>query len=219
MTNPIDFYFDLSSPYSYLAIQALPPVAQLHGRTVACHPVSLAALKRKIGNHGAALREIPTKHSYVLADCRRCAERLGVAFADAGSFEPDMLHRSVFYASDQGQTWPFLQLAARKLWGEGAERIDVKELMAQLALALSWEPAALASYVASEAALHRQAQVLESALAAGVFGVPTMVADGHLFWGQDRLPMFDAQLGQSTATAGALHASHLFSTSETRSLS
>lgn len=196
MHSPIDFFFDFASPYCYLAIEALPAIAQRHGRAVACHPVPLADLKRQIGNAGADTRSIPAKHRYVLADCRRWARRLGVDFVDAGPMETDLLHRAAFLAADRGQGLPYLALVARALWGQGRSE-DAEALLARVAPALGWTAAELVGYASSPAAAERQARTLQRAVAADVFGVPTTIVDGALWWGNDRLPMLDTYLARA----------------------
>ena len=57
MMKPIDFYFDFSSPYGYLASQKIEALAQRHGRTVEWHPMLLGVVFKQTG--AAPLTEVP----------------------------------------------------------------------------------------------------------------------------------------------------------------
>ena len=76
--NPIDFYFDFSSPYGYLASQKIEALAAKHGRTVDWHPMLLGVVFKQTG--AAPLTEIPVKGPYSKHDFARSARFHGVEF-------------------------------------------------------------------------------------------------------------------------------------------
>ena len=71
MTPPIDFYFDFSSPYGYLAAQKIEALAAKHGRAVDWHPVLLGVVFRQTGT--APLTDVPLKGDYSRRDFERSA--------------------------------------------------------------------------------------------------------------------------------------------------
>ena len=74
----LDFYFDLSSPYSYLAAPQLDAIANRHGATIAWKPLVLAAVFKAQGNVMPAVC-VP-KAQYMVKDLARWAEHYGVPF-------------------------------------------------------------------------------------------------------------------------------------------
>ncbi|MEP7329929.1 MAG: DsbA family protein, partial [Betaproteobacteria bacterium] len=68
---PIDFYFDFSSPYGYIAAQKIEALAARHGRTVNWHPILLGVIFRTTG--GAPLPQLPMKGPYSVHDFARSA--------------------------------------------------------------------------------------------------------------------------------------------------
>ena len=77
MAAPIDFYFDFSSPYGYLASQKIEALAAKHGRTVDWHPMLLGVVFKQTGT--APLTEIPLKGDYSRRDFARSARFHGIA--------------------------------------------------------------------------------------------------------------------------------------------
>ena len=77
MAAPIDFYFDFSSPYGYLASQKIEALAAKHGRAVDWRPILLGVIFRQTGT--APLTEIPLKGDYARRDFGRSARFHGLA--------------------------------------------------------------------------------------------------------------------------------------------
>ena len=78
MTAPIDFYFDFSSPYGYLAAEQIDDLAAKHGREVAWRPILLGAVFPQTGSQ--PLLNIPLKGDYARRDIERSARLLGISF-------------------------------------------------------------------------------------------------------------------------------------------
>src|SRR5262245_20411645 len=84
MANPIDFYFDFSSPYGYFAAAKIDDLAAKHGRTVTWRPILLGAVFKITG--GQPLPTIPLKGSYAAHDLARSARLLSVPFKMPSKF-------------------------------------------------------------------------------------------------------------------------------------
>jgi 2-hydroxychromene-2-carboxylate isomerase len=186
--TPIDFYFDFSSPYSYIASEWIEALAARHGRGVRWHAILLGAtfqaaeLKSPVSH--------PIKREYAYHDFARTARFEGVPYR-------------------QPQPFPIpTQNAARVFWwlheargGEAAAAWAHAGLRAFFTRGIALNDAAQLKALAAEHGLDageaervwndphwkdRLKQVNEAAIAAGVFGAPFFVADGEPFWGQDR---------------------------------
>jgi len=84
MANPIDFYFDFSSPYGYFASTQIDELAAKHGRTVTWRPILLGAMFKITG--GQPLPTIPLKGSYAAHDLARTARLFKIPFRMPSKF-------------------------------------------------------------------------------------------------------------------------------------
>ena len=189
----LDVFFDVASPFAYLALTQLPALAHTTGVTPRLRPILLGALFRDIGQVDVPWAAMPpAKQRYVGLEMQRWARWWGVPFDPPRRFPQRTVtaQRLCLLAADEG-AGPGVRLAialGRAMWAEQADIADEDTLAGILAregLPASWlartrDLAVKAALVASTAA----------AKDAGAFGVPTFVVDGrHLFWGQDRLDL------------------------------
>jgi len=104
MADPIDFYFDFSSPYGYLASTRIDDLAARHGRSVTWRPILLGAVFKITGQQ--PLPTIPLKGSYAAHDLARSARLLKVPFKlptkfPIGATAPS---RAFYWVSDKDPT-------------------------------------------------------------------------------------------------------------------
>ena len=188
MADPIDFYFDFSSPYGYLAAQSVDVLAARAGRGVTWRPFLLGAVFKTTGSQ--PLVEIPLKGDYALRDMHRAARWLGVPFQMPESFPfASIAACRAFYAlvDDHPDRAKALALALyRRAFGEGGEITSPEQVIA-VAGEIGLDQQALAAALQDTALKARLRREVEAAVAAGVFGSPFFVADGEPFWGHDRL--------------------------------
>lgn len=176
-----DWYFDFISPYAYLQFHRL---RELEGKVeLRLQPVLLAALLDHWGQRGPA--EIAPKRQFVYAQAHWLARRRGIAFAtpEAHPFNPLRLLRLALHF---GATPAIVQRLFAFVWQEGSipENDEAwRKLTAELGAA---DADTLVSRVEIKDALRRNT---EQAIAAGVFGVPTLVIGSKLFWGDDTTEM------------------------------
>ena len=185
----IDFYFDLSSPYSYLAATQLPALAARRGAAVRWRPMVLAAVFEAAGNRMPAAS--PPKARWMLQDLARWSAEYGVPFALNARFPLNTIPamRLVLVAERHGAAEAVALDLFRRTW---ALDQDPNAHLAEVAAAAGLpEGAAAVQDPAIKAA--RKAST-DEALAAGVFGAPAMVVGGELFWGNDRLSHLEAAL-------------------------
>lgn len=172
----IDWYFDFISPFSYLAwqkVKTLPP-ATASLRPV---PIVFGAVLAACGQKGPA--EIPGKREFTYRHVLWQSRQEGVTlrFPPAHPFNPLPALRLCVAA---GATVEAVDAVFDWIWGQGHAG-DSLEALAPLAAALGVDSAAIGSD-ATKAALRANT---EAAIAAGVYGVPTLVFDGSMFWGND----------------------------------
>lgn len=201
MDRAIDFYFDFTSPYSYLASTQIEDIAARHGRTVRWHPVLLAGLTEATGVKLTPF--VPIKFAYALKDLARGARLRGVPFAMPQDFpklwlNPPRAFLWVRSAYGEDQARAFAQRVFAKAFGEGVGINDV-EVLAEVAAQLDIDPDGLRAGVHDDEVKAALKFRIETALANGVFGVPFMVADGEAWWGADRVRELDEFLASQEA--------------------
>jgi len=190
MSSVIDFYFDFISPYSYLAHCRLPAIAERHGRKIAYHVVDLAVIKLEGGNTGPTTREMPLKLRYSGTDQQRWASRYGVTIKRPSAYGPNRLNEGVFWAADQGAIDKYVAATWQRVWGEGGDMTD-QTLMLDVATELGWDINEFLAFTESSDAESRYRTSTHEAHQRGVFGVPTMMIDEEMWWGNDRLDFME----------------------------
>jgi 2-hydroxychromene-2-carboxylate isomerase len=188
------FYFDFISPYAFLAWQSLPSFRRETGATIEIVPVLFAALLDHHGTKGPA--EIPAKRTYVFKDANRKAEVMGfgpVVPPPAHPFNPLLaLRLSSLPFDDQAARERMIDAFFRATWG-GEGGVDTPERVAAILERLGLPASRLiAEANADENKLRLRAQT-DAAIEAGVFGVPTLLVKGEVFWGVDAMPFAAAR--------------------------
>jgi 2-hydroxychromene-2-carboxylate isomerase len=198
--STIEFYFDFVSPYAYLASLELPKVAAKHGCTIDYKPIDLNAAKTAAGNTAPPTAAIPAKLNYVMADFARWCQRYGakLEFSREGPPVAEPANKGVFYAQDRGQVAEYVAAMWAATFGSGGLH-GKEEVLREVAGGLGWDADDFLAFVASDEAAARYAEANEAAQAKGVFGAPTMIVDGDMWWGNDRLDFLDEYLAENCA--------------------
>jgi 2-hydroxychromene-2-carboxylate isomerase len=195
MPASIDFYFDFSSPYGYLASTQIDALAAKHGRTVAWHPFLLGVAFKTTGQR--PLPEQPIRGPYHVRDFDRSARLLGVPFKLPEPFPfPSLAASRAFYwleDSDEGKGKALARAVYHAAFGEGRDVRSV-DAVAAIAKPLAIDPAALKAACDDPGIKDKLRLAVEAAMARGVFGSPYIIVDGEPFWGHDRLEHVDRWL-------------------------
>ena len=215
-TVNLQFYFDFISPYAYLAWTQVRALAAKHGRTVEPTPVLFAALLNANGQKGPA--EIPDKRAYLFKDCFRTAHRLGVPFAPPAShpFNPLAALRVASLELDAATRERVIDALFSAAWA-GRDRVDNLAVVAHVLSGAGLPGVTLAAAANEQPAKDALRRATDAALAVGVFGVPTMIVDGELFWGFDSFANLEVVLaGKDPLRAEDVAAWHAVKPSATR---
>jgi 2-hydroxychromene-2-carboxylate isomerase len=196
MKNPIDFYFDLSSPYGYLASQKIDALAAKYGRTVDWHPMLLGAAFKATGM--LPLTEIPLKSDYSKHDFSRSARFHGLAEFRMPTRFPIPTQapaRVVLWlkASDPARA---ASLAKAYFHAYFRDDVDISSPDNAVAVAAKEgvDPAAARAAIDDPAIKDALKGEVNAAMARGVFGSPFVFVDGEPFWGLDRFDQIEKWL-------------------------
>lgn len=195
MAEPIEFWFDFSSPYSYLASERIDDLAAKYGRKVKWRPVMLGAAFKASGL--PLLLSVPLKGDYSKHDIERSARFMGVPYTFPPKFPLATLVAARGYywlhGQDCGKAREFAHAVFRAYWVDGR---DISELpvVLDIAVKLGIDGDAFATAIATTEIKDRVKQETDAAIAKGMFGAPYFMVDGEPFWGADRLPQIDKWL-------------------------
>ena len=188
MKPAIDFYFDFSSPYSYIASEWVEAVAARHGRAVEWHAILLgvtfqaAELKSPVSH--------PIKREYSIRDFGRSARFAGLPYVMPDKFPISTQNAArIFWwlhdtqSPQRAAAWAHTGL--RAYFTRGLDLSDVATLGA-VAAEDGLDPAAAQAAYTDLLWKERLKRENEAAIATGVFGAPFFIVDGEPFWGNDR---------------------------------
>ncbi len=182
----ITFYFDVISPYAYLAFEQLPEALRGISCSVVYRPVLFAGLLKHHGQLGPA--EIAPKRDWTYRHVQWLANATGIPLHMPLShpFNPLPLLRLALAcrAESPGQVNRYVcESILRYVWREGLEAADVQRLEG---LAKRLAPSADLNSVTVKELLKSNTEL---AISKGIFGVPSIAVDDKIFWGLDALPM------------------------------
>jgi len=196
MSAAIEFYFDFSSPYAYLASEQIDALAQRHGRELVLRPVLLGAAFRVSGQR--PLTEVPLKGEYSRRDFARSARHAGIAFAMPEPFPISTVQaaRAFLVLQETGDVallHRYFHAAYRAYFVHGRDISD-SSILAQVLEECGAPAASVLEACAQPRTKEALKLAVDAALARGVFGAPYMIVDGEPFWGADRLPQLERWL-------------------------
>ncbi|HTO52619.1 MAG TPA: 2-hydroxychromene-2-carboxylate isomerase [Myxococcota bacterium] len=181
---PVRFLFDYISHNAYLAWTQIGPLAERYGRAVEPEAVLFAGLLNAHGQLGPA--EVPPKARWMMLDVARKGRRLGVPIAPPKThpFPPLLALRVTHAAAAGAPRRKLIDGLFRAAWGESRDVSDPAEV-SRIAQVAGLDGERLVEEAATDAVKAQLRDATERALGEGVFGVPTMLVDGELFWGFD----------------------------------
>lgn len=193
--QPIEFYFDFSSPYGYLASCQIDAVAERHDRKVLWRPYLMGAAMKVTGRKPLVVQ--PMIADYTRIDLARSARRAGVKFSLPDPFPVATVAACRAYywllEEDEEKAKALAQALYVAFFVEG-RNIGEPEAVMDVASALGIDRDALSAALQDPAVKTRLKQVTDDAVARGIFGSPFFIIDGEPFWGNDHLKEVDEWL-------------------------
>jgi len=198
----LEFWFDFSCPYAYVASARIEALAERVGAELDARPMLLGGVFKARGtpqNLSATLA--PAKAEHNLNDMRRQAQMAGVPLKMPAG-HPLRTVEALRCLLAVGA--PYMQLAHRfyrAYWAEGRD-IGDGSVIAQVLGEAGLDVAAIRARAASDEIKDELRRRTDEAVARGIFGVPACFVDDELFWGNDRLDMVEAALGGVPTSPG-----------------
>lgn len=196
MSAAIDFFFDFSSPYGFLASEKIEALAARHERSIDWHPILLGVVFKQTGV--APLTQVPLKGEYSKRDLARSARLHGVTAFRMPTIFPISTQAPARIVIWLQRTQPELATDALHALYRAffVDDLDISNPDRAAAIAAQCGVDAAAARAAIDDPAIKDALRLENdkAIATGVFGSPFVIVDGEPFWGMDRLEQVDRWL-------------------------
>ena len=193
----IDFYFDVSSPWTYLAFRNLQPMAQALNTEVNWRPVLVGGIFNTVNQRMYASREdhYSPRNRYLLKDLQDCARQTGVNIV----FPPKVFPvnsvkamRGCIWLAQHADFKPHLLAfieAAFAAYFTRQEDLSQDNVLATICRALAIDPAAFAEGIAQPNVKQALRDNTDEAIRRGAFGVPSFFVGDDMYFGNDRLEL------------------------------
>ena len=198
MGRTVDYYFAPQSPWAYLGHQRLADLVQRTGAAVRVMPIDLGGKVFPISGGLPLGQRAPQRQAYRLMELQRFSQHLKVPLNLKPRYFPvggDDSARLIIAADLALGAQAAMKIAGAILaacWAQERNMADDKvlaELLSEQDL-----PGSLMEASRTQAVQERYETYTQAAIDAGVFGAPSYVVDGEIFWGQDRLDFVERAL-------------------------
>jgi 2-hydroxychromene-2-carboxylate isomerase len=186
MAAPIDFWFSIGSLYTYLAVMRLPAVEARTGAAFRWRPFSVRTIMIEMDNIPA---KKPAKLAYSWRDVERRADAYGFPFASRPPYplkNSDLANRIATVGAAEGWCPDYVRAAYRR-WFLDREEAGSERSNADCLHEIGQDARRVLARAASEETTKTYEAATAEARGLGIFGVPTFVSRGEIFWGDDRL--------------------------------
>jgi 2-hydroxychromene-2-carboxylate isomerase len=196
----LEFFFDCSSPWTYLAFEAIQPIAARHATSIEWRPILVGGVFNSVNpsvyEHRAS--PVPAKARYASKDLADWARHLGLEIGSPSVFPVNSVKvmRGAFFAMEQGRLIPYARNVFRAYW-TGLEDISNDDVIHRIVVASDLSPDRFFASITEPAVKQRLRDNTDELIERGGFGSPTIFVGGSdMYFGNDRLPLVDAALGR-----------------------
>jgi len=198
MARQLDFYFDCSSPWTYLAFHAIQPLAAEAAAEIVWKPILVGGVFNAVNQtvYDSRAKPNPRKQAYMLQDLGAWAKLYGLDIV----FPPRVFPvnsvkcmRGAFVALDEGKLVPYATAAFEAYWGNDLD-IAQEAVLADIATRAGLERQRFFAGIETDSCKTRLRANTDELIARGGFGSPTIFVGDQMFFGNDRMPLIKAAL-------------------------
>ena len=199
-----EFYFDISSPWTYLAFSRVENIAQKCGVDIDWKPILVGGVFNSVNEtvYEQRANPHPVKGRYYVKDLQDWAQFCGIEIGAPPVFPVRAVNlmRAALVALDADCLPDFSRSAFHAYWGELRD-VSQPEELAQICTGVGLDPNDVAEKINSDDIKGRLRTNTEELVARGGFGSPTMFINGSdMYFGNDRLPLVEAALTRAVQT-------------------
>jgi 2-hydroxychromene-2-carboxylate isomerase len=186
-TPTIDFWVSIGSTYSYLSVMRIDDVAKANGIKFRWRPFSVRSIM--VEQNNIPFRDKPVKMNYMWRDIARRAQKYNLPARLPAPYplaEFDLANKVAIVGEDKDWGIAYIQATFRR-WFQDGEKAGSEPNLSDSLREAGQRPEAIIQEARSEPIERRYQQATQHAKSLGIFGSPTFVVDGEIFWGDDRL--------------------------------
>lgn len=195
----VEFYFDLGSPYSYLAYYRLLQMAEQQEIQIVYKPILLGGVFKATGNRSPI--EIPVKGAYSILDMQRWAEYYQIPMQMNPHFPMNTLTLMRILTGVQllhlEKFEQVLKLLFDAMFGT-PQNLNEPTVLAEVLKPSGFSVEDIMSMVQSDVVKQKLITETEQAILRGIFGAPTFFVGDEMYWGQDRLHFVEQALNKAS---------------------
>jgi 2-hydroxychromene-2-carboxylate isomerase len=198
MAKRLEFYFDCSSPWTYLAFTRVHDVVERTKADIIWKPILVGGVFNAVNQdvYERRANPDPRKSVHYAKDLQDWASYAGIVIGQPSVFPVNSVRamRGALIAQDDGKLVPFVRAVFEAYWGD-LEDISLPEVVGRIAGSLGYDPTSFLAKTDEPAIKNRLRANTDELIARGGFGSPTMYVNGEdMYFGNDRLPLVEAAL-------------------------
>jgi 2-hydroxychromene-2-carboxylate isomerase len=191
----LEFFFDCSSPWTYLAFEGIQPIAARHGVAIDWKPILVGGVFNAVNQEVYAARANPNprRFGYMRKDLQDWARHYGLAIGWPSVFPVNSVKamRGALVALDEGRLVPYARAVFQRYWGDLMD-ISQPEVVADIASSVGLDAARFLQRIELPEVKDRLRRNTEDLVARGGFGTPTIFVNGDdMYFGNDRLVLVE----------------------------
>ena len=193
MRMKVEFYYDFTSPYTYIASTRIEKICEDNGAGLEWKPFFMGGLFVDTGVKAPI--DIANKFAYVKQDTQDLAKHYGVDFKFPAVFPLRSVKpmRGAFAAAEKGKLTEYTHEMFRLFWTKGWD-LGEDDVLKEAVASIGMDPEWFIARISEQEIKDRLREETSKAAARGVFGAPTIFVGGRMFWGSDRLDYVDEYL-------------------------
>jgi len=200
MSKKLEFFYDCSSPWTYLAFSKIEEVAKRHDAELIWKPILVGGVFNTVNPSVYETRSNPVKPKarYYAKDLQDWAHLYGLKIGQPTVFPVNSVKamRGAFVAHEHGKISPYSRRVFEIYWGEDRD-ISQDDILRQVVGAVGLDEDEFFSKIASSEYKGKLKSNTDDLIARGGFGSPTIFVDGDMFFGNDRLVLIEHALSHS----------------------
>jgi 2-hydroxychromene-2-carboxylate isomerase len=200
MRKKLEFFYDCSSPWTYLAFSRIEEVAKKHDAELIWKPILVGGVFNAVNPSVYETRERPVKPKarYYAKDLQDWAHLYGLKIGQPTVFPVNSVKamRGAFVAQEHGRISPYSRRVFESYWGEDRD-ISRDDVLRDIVRAVGLDEKEYFSKIAQPEYKNKLKANTDEVIERGGFGSPTIFVDGEMFFGNDRLVLVEHALAHS----------------------
>ena len=199
MPKTLEFFYDCSSPWTYLAFSKIEDVAARHDAELIWRPILVGGLFNTVNPsvYESRAKPVPVKAEYYVKDLRDWAQFYGLKIGNPSVFPVNSVKamRGAFVADDHRIIAQYSRRVFESYWGDDRD-ISQDDVLREIVREVGLDEKEFFTKITSDEYKAKLRENTEELIARGGFGSPTMFVEGSMFFGNDRLPLVEHALSR-----------------------